>query len=120
MRTAGLVALCAGVLDERISRVATVNALGSYVTDEPYVGQRLGLMAPAIVRDVGDVSHIAALMAPKPVIVAGAVSGTAKPYGAAALKEQFRFAEKVFELVIPEPEPRFRITTPEELAGLLR
>lgn len=120
LRTAGLVALCAGVLDDRIARVATVNSLGSYVTDEPYVGQRLGLMAPAIVRDVGDVTHIAALMAPKPVIIAGAVSGTAKPYGAAILKEQFRFTEKVFELVIPEPEPRFRVTTPEELAGLLR
>lgn len=120
LRTSGLVALCAGVLDDRIARVATVNSLGSYVTDEPYVGQRLGLMAPAIVRDVGDVAHIAALVAPKPVIIAGAVSGTAKPYGAAILKEQFRFAEKVFELVIPEPEPRFRVTTPEELAGLLR
>ncbi len=69
---------------------------------------------------MGDVTQIAALMAPKPVIVAGAVSGTAKPYGAVALKEQFKFAEKVFELVIPEPEPRFRVTTPEELPGMLR
>eukprot|EP00456_Euglypha_rotunda_P000451 TRINITY_DN1007_c0_g1_i4.p1 TRINITY_DN1007_c0_g1~~TRINITY_DN1007_c0_g1_i4.p1 ORF type:complete len:511 (+),score=120.46 TRINITY_DN1007_c0_g1_i4:291-1823(+) len=120
VRTGGLVALCAGALDDRISRVATVNSLGSYVTDEPYVGQRLGLMAPAIVRDVGDVTHIAALMVPRPVIIAGAVSGNAKPYGAAALKEQFRFTEQIFELVIPETEPRFRITTPEELPALLR
>jgi cephalosporin-C deacetylase-like acetyl esterase len=120
LRTAGLVALCAGALDDRISRVATVNSLGSYVTDQPYVGQRLGLMAPAILRDVGDVPHLAALIAPQPVLVAGAVSGSAKPYGAAALKEQFRFTEQVFELVIPEPEPRFRVTTPDELPTLLK
>jgi hypothetical protein len=120
LRTAGLVALCAGALDDRISRVATVNSLGSYVTDQPYVGQRLGLMAPAILRDVGDVPHLAALMAPRPVLVAGAVSGSAKPYGAAALKQQFRFTEQVFELVIPEPEPRFRVTTPDDLPTLLK
>lgn len=120
LRTAGLVALCAGVLDDRIARVATVNSLGSYVTDQPYVGQRLGLMAPAILRDVGDVPHLAALMAPRPVLIAGAVSGSAKPYGAAALKQQFQFTKQIFELVKPEPEPRFRVTTPDELPALLK
>lgn len=119
-RSAGLVALCAAALDDRISRVVTVNSLSSYVTDQPYVGQRLGLMAPAIVRDVGDVAHLAALIAPRPVIIAGGVTGSGKPLGPAALREEFRFTDQIFELTIPEPEPRFKIVAPDDLAELLR
>ena len=119
-RSAGVVALCAGALDDRISRVVTINSLASYVTDTPYTGQRLGLMAPAIVRDVGDIAHLAALIAPRPVIVAGGVTGSARPVGPAALREQFQFTQQVFTLNVPEGESPFRITTPDDLAALLR
>ena len=52
---AGLVALCAAATDPRITKVVAINALASYVTDEPYTDQRLGTLAPGILRDVGDV-----------------------------------------------------------------
>ena len=119
-RSAGTVALCAGALDERISRVVTINSLASYVSDLPYSGQRLGLMAPAIVRDVGDVAHIAALMAPRPVIIAGGVSGSARPVGSAALREQFKFTEQVYALNVPDGELPFKISTPDDVVDLLK
>ncbi len=119
-RSAGLVGLCAGALDERITQVAMVNSLTSYVTDQPYVGQRLGLMVPAILRDVGDVAQIAALLAPRPVVIAGGVTGTAKPVGPATLREQFRFTEQVFALHETDGDSPLKIATFEDLPELLQ
>ena len=36
-------------------------------------------MAPGILRDVGDVAHLAALVAPRRVVIAGGVAGDGKP-----------------------------------------
>ncbi len=52
---AGLVAICSAALDTRITAVATSGMLASYVTDQPYEGQRLGTLVPGILRDAGDV-----------------------------------------------------------------
>lgn len=119
-RSAGLVGLCAGALDDRITRVALVNSLTSYVTDQPYVGQRLGLMVPAILRDVGDVAQIAALVAPRPLVIAGGVTATAKPVGPATLREQFRFTEQVYALHETDGESPLKVATFEELIDLLQ
>ncbi|MBS0205495.1 MAG: acetylxylan esterase [Planctomycetes bacterium] len=120
IRSGGMVALCAGALDDRISRVVTINSLASYVTDQPYAGQRLGLMAPAIVREVGDVAHLAALMAPRPVVIAGGVTGSARPLGPVALKELFKFTEQIYALNVPDGESPFQISTPEDVLDLLK
>jgi cephalosporin-C deacetylase-like acetyl esterase len=90
---AGLVALCAAATDPRITKVAAVGTLASFISDVPYEGQRLGVIAPGILRDVGDVADIAALAAPRRVVVAGGVHGNGevlmgeelrKVYGSAA------------------------------------
>ena len=70
---AGVVALGAAAVDRRVARVAAVGTLASYLAEGPYVGQRLGIMAPGIVRDVGDIAHLAALAAPRRVVIAGGV-----------------------------------------------
>lgn len=72
---AGVVALTAAAVDSRIGQVVAVDSLSSYVTDAPYKNQRLGLMAPGILREVGDVAHLAALCLPRRVVIAGGVSG---------------------------------------------
>ncbi|MFO1092451.1 MAG: alpha/beta hydrolase family protein [Planctomycetaceae bacterium] len=74
---AGLVALCAAAADDRgrIAQVAAVGTLASYISDVPYQNQRVGIMAPGIVRDVGDVPHLAALALPRRVVIAGGVTG---------------------------------------------
>ncbi len=94
---AGVVALCAAALDQRITRVVTVGSLASYLTDEPYENQRLGIMAPGIVRDVGDIPQLAALIAPRKLVIAGGVTGGGKLLDEAALKKQFEFTQRVYE-----------------------
>lgn len=113
---AGLVALCAAAADateKRITKVAAVNSLASFVTDEPYTNQRLGLMAPGILRDVGDVAHVAALCAPKRVVIAGGVSCGGKTLTSDELAAAYKPASDVFKLIGKEKD--FVLTTPENV-----
>jgi hypothetical protein len=97
--SAGLIALSAAAFDQRITRVATVGMLASYVTDEPYRGQRLGVMAPGILREVGDVADLASLMAPRKLVVAGGVTGGGESLDATELNAQFAPAARVWSLL---------------------
>lgn len=119
IRTGGMVALASGALDPRIARVATLNSLASYVTDKPYVGQRLGLMVPAIVRDVGDVAHLAALIAPRPVIIAGGVWGDGRPVDPAGLAATYEPAQQVFSLLQPEGPSPLQLLSAQDLESHL-
>jgi dienelactone hydrolase len=76
---AGLVALAAAAVEPRVTGVAAVGTLASFVSDEPYRDQRLGTFAPGILREVGDVAHLAALAAPRRVVIAGGVAGNGRP-----------------------------------------
>jgi sugar lactone lactonase YvrE len=110
---AGLVALSAGATDKRVTRVAAVNTLASFVTDQPYTGQRLGTIVPGILRDVGNVGHLAALCAPKRVVIAGGILGDGKPPNPEALAEAYQHATRAFKFLGKEKD--FVITTPENL-----
>lgn len=99
---AGLVALCAAATDKRITKVAAVNTLASFVTDEPYTNQRLGTLAPGILRDVGDVAHLAALCAPKRVVIAGGVNGSGKALTVEELANAYKPAGSAVTLTTPE------------------
>ena len=96
---AGLVALCAAATEERVTKAAAVGSLASFVTDEPYTGQRLGLMAPGIIRDVGDVPHLAALAAPKRIVIAGGVAGNGTPLTAEQLRAAYAPAVQVWDVL---------------------
>lgn len=109
----GLVALCAAATDERITGVAAVNTLASFVTAEPYTGQRLGLLAPGVLRDVGDAGHIAALCVGKRVVIAGGVSGGGEAFKDEALAHAYQHAARAFKLAGKEKE--FVITSPENV-----
>lgn len=85
----GLVALCAGAASDQFRSVGAINTLASYVTDVPYEGQPLGIMAPGILRDVGDVADLAGLSQSRKVIVAGGVNSVGQSIQAASLKAQF-------------------------------
>jgi hypothetical protein len=97
--SAGLVALSAAATDPRVQTVAAVDTLASYVTDEPYKCQRLGVMAPGLLRTVGDVAHLAALTAPRRVVIAGGVSSAGQPLAVDALRTAYRPAAQVWELL---------------------
>ena len=96
--TAGSVALCAAALDERITHAVTVNSLATYVTNEPYRNQRLGLMVPGILRDVGDIAHIAGLIAPRRVTIVGGVTGGGQTIHGDDLPKEFRVTRDTFSL----------------------
>jgi sugar lactone lactonase YvrE/dienelactone hydrolase len=110
---AGLVALCAAAMDKRITQVVALNTLASFITDEPYTNQRLGTLAPGILRDVGDVGHLAALCAPKRVVIAGGVSGGGKMLTPGELATAYEPATRAFKLLGKEKD--FVLTTPDSL-----
>jgi cephalosporin-C deacetylase-like acetyl esterase len=94
---AGLVALCAAATDSRITGVAAVGSLASYVSDTPYQNQRLGIIVPGILRDVGDVGHLAALVAPRRIVLAGGVSGDGTTSAIEQLRATYRPALEAAE-----------------------
>jgi hypothetical protein len=100
----GLVGLGAAAVDRSVARVAAVGTLASYLSDGPYVGQRLGIMAPGIVRDVGDVAHLAALTGTRRLVIAGGVVGDGKPLAADRLREFYRPASRAWDLLGAGPE----------------
>ena len=83
------------------------------MTNEPYTNQRLGLMAPGILRDVGDVPYIAALCNSKRVVIAGGVNGTGKALNADELASAYKPASDMFKLLGKEKD--FVLTTPENV-----
>ena len=97
---AGLVALCAGATDatHRIDQVAAIGTLASYISDVPYENQRVGIMAPGILRDVGDVPHIAALALPRKVVIAGGVTGGGAVLSDERLRDAYGVTQQIADL----------------------
>ncbi len=113
----GPIVLTASALDERITAVATVNSLASFVSTVPYRGQRLGTMVPGILNAVGDIQHLAALSAPRRVIMAGGVNGGGENVASHDLAKEFSYAAEVFR-VMGQPK-QLILATPAELIGEL-
>jgi len=110
---AGLVAVCAAALDSRITHAAAIGMLASFVTEEPYQGQRLGIMVPGMLRHAGDIPHLATLVAPRRLVVAGAIRGGGQPLDADALSAAYSPARQAYALeaaadnfrLLPAPNP---------------
>jgi hypothetical protein len=96
---AGVVALTTGAVDSRVTHVVALDSLASYVTQSPYKNQRLGLMAPGMLREVGDVAHLASLCLPRRVVFAGGVLGDGTKLSAEALWKTFEPASQVARLL---------------------
>jgi dienelactone hydrolase len=96
---AGLVALCAGGLfDDRIASTVLVNSPVSYITQDKYsADMRMGLLAPGILK-VGDIPHLAALSAPRRLIIDGGVTPQATKLGEKTLREAFSFPAAIYDL----------------------
>ncbi|MFO0964948.1 MAG: acetylxylan esterase [Gemmataceae bacterium] len=96
---AGLVALCAAAaLDDRIASAAAVGTLATYLTPTAYpAGTHMGVLAPGIL-NVGDVPQIAALSAPRRVVIAGPLGHEGKPLAEKRMREAFAFARAIYAL----------------------
>jgi dienelactone hydrolase len=95
---AGLVALCATATVQPES-VAVVDMPASLVTATAYpAGTRMGLLAPGLF-EVGDVPHIAALLAPRRLTVAGGRSSEGKALDQKPLEQAFAFTQRMYRLL---------------------
>ncbi len=94
-----LVALCTGAIDPRVTKVIAIDMLSSYITEKPYAHQAIGLMAPGILREVGDIAQIAALIAPKQLVIAGGVNGTGEALTLDQLRETYKDTSRAWELL---------------------
>jgi hypothetical protein len=117
---AGLVALCAGGLLESAVAAAAVGAPVSYVTDQPYpAGTRMGLLVPGLLR-VGDVPHLAALAAPRRLVIAAGLTTQGQTLADKPLQEAFAFTRRAYQL--HKQDKRLRVgaaLTPKEVAAAL-
>ncbi len=117
---AGVVVLAgAGLLDQAVS-LAAVGAPASFVTTTAYPpGTRMGLLAPGILR-AGDVQHLAALAAPRKLLIAGGMGADGKKLEEKALRTAFAFTRKAYRLAKAEGRLTVRAgEAPGELVGLL-
>ncbi len=96
---AGIVALCAAaLLDDRIASVAAIESPVSYVTEDRYAaGTRMGLLAPGILR-VGDVPHLASLVAPRKLQIIGGVKPQGGKVEGKELTEAFAFTKTIYAM----------------------
>jgi pimeloyl-ACP methyl ester carboxylesterase len=109
---AGLVALvAAGLFDDRVAAAAAVEAPATLVTELAYgEGTRMGLLAPGLFR-AGDVPQLAALCAPRRVVLAGGTSPQGRRLTGEQLKRAYAFTAGVYALT----RAGGRLTVAEEL-----
>jgi len=93
---AALAALAAAALDDRVGEVTVHGLTSTFVSDKPYQQQRLGTLPNAILRDCGDVIHIAALIAPRPLIIQSPVDPQGVPLNADSAKNAFQNLELLY------------------------
>jgi len=94
--SSGVIAIAAAALDHRLVEVTTINGLASYLSDSPYRNQRLGILVPGMLRDIGDIDHISALIAPRLLTVRGAVDGAGETLQADEIDESLQYCEDVY------------------------
>jgi len=97
---AGVIALLAGGLfEDRIASAAAIDSLTSYVTEQAYAtGTPMGLLAPGILK-LGDVAHVAALSAPRKLVIAGGISPQGKKLKEKELKENYAYTSAMYKVL---------------------
>jgi len=109
---AGLVALATGMETNLPSKVAAVNTLATFVTDQPYSDQRLAILAPGILGEIGDIAHMASFRYVDRIVIAGGVVGNGKSL---TLEELNGLFAPALQWDKRYPERRLVITTPDNL-----
>lgn len=95
-RQTALVALAGAAADDRIGQVLIVDGLVSVCTKKPYRSQRLGVFMPGMLKSIGDIPHLASLVAPRSLVWFGGVAGDGEALNLGGLKKHLDFARRVF------------------------
>ena len=96
----GLLALYAAALDDRVEAVAVNGSLISYssVVEGDLYAHSIGSFVPEALRDF-DLHDIAALIAPRPLLILNAVDHLHERVGLERLRESYRGAKHVYQLL---------------------
>lgn len=98
----GVVALAAAALDPRIDAVALVKAPITLVSPDSWKGIPMGILAPNLF-DAGDIGHLAALMAPRRLVLAAGVEPTGSTAPVSRIEEAWSLTRSVYStLKAPE------------------
>lgn len=92
-------ALCALVQEPAILSARLEKGLSSFVSDKPFVGQRLGSIAPGFLARIGDLGKLAACAAPKPLTIAGGVNGAGEANTEPELRAAYQSALEIYALL---------------------
>jgi hypothetical protein len=94
------VALCASaLLGERISVTAALDTPVTLLTPETYpAGTRMGLLAPGLLK-AGDVPQLAALSAPRPLLLVGGMDGQGTALDGKQLETALAFPRTAYRLL---------------------
>lgn len=95
---AGIVALTAAALfPERITTVVTAGAFSTLLTTKAYpAGTRMGLLVPGLLK-VGDIPELAAMAAPRRLVIAAPLAPDGKELRDRDVPEVFRFTRAVYQ-----------------------
>ena len=96
---ASLTVLAASAFETRWKKVALIRTPVTLVSDAPYVTMRAGILAPGVLKTIGDVSRWAALTAPRRLVIAQGVTATSDEIAAGPLPAYFAFTRKVYKAV---------------------
>jgi len=95
-REAGLVALIAAAIDERVASVRALSAPVTLVSKSGF-NYPLSLFPPRIL-EVADIPEIAAMVAPRPLLLENPLGPRAEPLSRDEAEELFSFTRKVYGL----------------------
>lgn len=95
--------ITAALFPDLVDSLILIDPTVSYVTDSPYApGTPMGILAPGILK-VGDIPHLAGLIAPRRLIIAGGSTLNGKKLNEKELQEAFAFTTKVYKAMkVPE------------------
>lgn len=94
---AGLIGTLAAAHDDRIAAVMAEEMLTTWVSEEEFLDIGLGYLIPRILA-VGDVGHLAACVAPRPLWIVNPVNGRQRPVSADAWRQAGLFAERIYAM----------------------
>lgn len=95
-------AVASAHLEDRVAGVGLVSVPLQLATTMPYpAGFSMGLLAPGILR-VGDMPHLAALSAPRRLVVAEGVGAEGKPVAGKELREAFTYPRHIYRILKAE------------------
>jgi pimeloyl-ACP methyl ester carboxylesterase len=96
---AGVIAICAaGLGDARVTSVAAIRMMFSYVTDQAFApGTHMGILAPGILQ-AGDIDHLAALCVPRKLVILDRITPDGGKLTDKELKESYEFTGAMYKL----------------------